>query len=160
MMTATSPLQPADFFHTGIVVPDLTRAKDELAAAFGATWGFAGEVEMPFVLEDGFRVLPMRFAYSAEGPPYLELIQAVPGTMFELEGGGGAHHVGYWCPDPGAVAAALETQGMTRVATVGVSSLDEEAHWIMLRSSGRLLIELVDEGLRASFEAGEMPDLG
>jgi hypothetical protein len=162
-MSATirsTPLQAEDFYHTGVVVDDIDQAKAELGAALGLTWGLQGEVDMPTILADGLHTLHMRFAYSVEGPPYLELVQAVEGTIYTVAAGGGAHHVGYWCADMEGTAAQLEAQGMTRVATVGVQSIKEQAHWIIYRSASGLYIELVDEALRAGFEAGEAPSFG
>jgi len=157
MCASHNALRPEDMFHTGVVVADVEAAKEEFSAALGVTWGLEGEVDVPVVFEDGVRQMHMRFAYTVEGPPYLELVQLVEGTIFTVAGGGGAHHVGYWCADMEGTSAALEAQGLGRVATVGVQSLEEHAMWILQRSPSGLYIELVDEALKAGFEAGEAP---
>ena len=85
-----------DYFHTGIVVHDFDAAQVELGDALGVTWAAGGEMEVPVVLADGgARTIAFRYAYSEQGPPYLELVRGTD-TLWTPSGAGQAHHLGYW----------------------------------------------------------------
>ena len=56
----------------------------------------------------------VRIAFSAEGPPYLELIEVVPrpGSIFAEPAGGGLHHVGFYAERWRDEVARLTGEGM------------------------------------------------
>ena len=92
------------FFHVGIVVPDLEVAIVELGGAIGAEW--SGPLER----EVGEWVVRATFAQTP--PPYVELIEALPGSVWEAAPGSPIHHLSYWSSDLDADGARLETSGM------------------------------------------------
>jgi Glyoxalase/Bleomycin resistance protein/Dioxygenase superfamily len=142
----TSPVRHADLFHTGIVVDDLTSAKEEFGDLLGVTW-LEGEGDSPMLLADGPRTLRMAFAYSAAGPHHLELIQSVPGTLWTVAGTGHAHHVGYWSDDVGQASAALSARGLPRVANLGTYEDDQFPIGVYHQGNNGLYIEVLSREL-------------
>jgi hypothetical protein len=142
----TNPVAHADLFHTGIVVDDLTSAKDEFGGLLGVTW-IEGEGDTPMLLADGPRTVKMAFAYSSEGPHHLELVQSVPGTVWTVVGGGHAHHVGYWSDDVGAASAALLGRGLPRVVNLGTYDDDSFPMGVYHQAHNGLYIEVLSRAL-------------
>jgi hypothetical protein len=138
----------ADLYHTGIVVHDLELAKAEMSEQLGVIWGVQGESEQPVVLESGPATLTFGFAYSAQGPHRIELVQAIPGTLWEVPRPGSAHHLGYWSDDVPAMSAALAARGLPLAARVGTGQSDGPAPIVMHRAPSGLYVELVDRSLR------------
>ena len=138
----------ADLYHTGIVVHDLERAKAELSEQLGIAWGTQGESEQPVVLDSGPASLRFGFAYSAQGPHRIELVQAIPGTLWEVPRPGSAHHLGYWSDDVPAMSAVLAARGLPLAARVGTGQPDGPVPIVMHRAPSGLYVELVDRWLR------------
>ena len=84
-------------YHVGIVVPDVEVAMAHFTDLLGITWGPVVETEAFPVREgDGTeRIVPNTLCYSTE-PPYLELVQEVPGTVWECNEHSNLHHIGVW----------------------------------------------------------------
>jgi hypothetical protein len=98
-----------DFFHVGLIVPKVETAMEELGALLGLTWDGISEQLMPtYEPETGFRHIPLRVGYSRDRP-FLELIEAVPGTPWELDKNGGSnlHHLGFFTDNLSADAAIV-----------------------------------------------------
>ena len=148
MPVATLFPDHADLYHTGIVVHDLEKAKAEMSEQLGLTWGVQGESEQPVVLDGGPATLTFGFAYSARGPHRIEVVQAIPGTLWEVPRPGSAHHLGYWSDDVPAMSAALAARGLPLAARVGTGQPDGEAPIVMHRAPSGLYVELVDRSLR------------
>ena len=90
------------YFHVGVIVPDLLAAQSRLTELLGATWGPILENDIEIRDDEGneFRV-PNRICYSM-GPPYIELILEVPGTPWMCNEHSNLHHIGFYT---GTVAA-------------------------------------------------------
>ncbi len=101
----------ADLYHTGLVVEDLDEARSRLTELAGYRWGPTAGGDTPVITADGERVLPMRIVYSAD-EPRIELVQAMPGTIW-MPTGAGVHHLGYWSDDVDADMASLVDRGLT-----------------------------------------------
>jgi catechol 2,3-dioxygenase-like lactoylglutathione lyase family enzyme len=84
-------------YHVGIVVPDVELAKAHFTDLLGITWGPVVETEgLPVREGDGAeRIVPNTLCYSTE-PPYVELVQEVPGTVWECNEHSNLHHIGVW----------------------------------------------------------------
>lgn len=107
-------------YHVGLVVPDLSEGIVQFGAAFGLSWRHAAEANLPIRTGTGNSTVRLRYAYSVEGPPYLELIECAEGTVWTCNNGGSAgvvHHVGYWSDDLAGDAARLERAGWSRELT-------------------------------------------
>lgn len=149
----TLRLPSSDLYHTGIVVADLESAKVEFSG-LGYEWGFGSDSlgpdqqsDMPVLFPDGPQVVTFKFSYSNDGPHRLELVQAIPGTIWALVPGRAAHHIGYWCDDVVATSALLDDAGYPWTVKVGVGNPDEPPVAVMHQTPSGLHIELVDRTL-------------
>jgi hypothetical protein len=99
----------SELYHAGVVVEDLDAARAQLSDAAGYTWTAPVESDVPVQFPDGEGVVTLRVCFSTASPN-LELIQAVPGTIWEPPSSG-VHHLGYWSDDVAADCADLEAKG-------------------------------------------------
>ncbi|MEZ0341230.1 VOC family protein [Mycobacterium sp. pV006] len=86
-------------YHVGHLVPNLLAAMQTLAGAMQITWAPPFEMRSGFTRPDGSTDdQSVRIAFSASGPPYLELIEVVDvaDSIFAEPKLGGMHHVGYY----------------------------------------------------------------
>lgn len=122
------PLNHSDLYHVGVVVRDLDAAKGEYGDALGVTWGTEGDFPDATICDDrGSHPAHMRFAYSAEGPVRIELLQAIEDTILVPAGAGDLHHLGYWSSDIDAETERLIGAGMKNLAWFTSSAVDDEA---------------------------------
>lgn len=98
--------------HVGIVVRDLGVAKAQLEAMAGHRWADTFDGEMPILVGDQQLRLRTRVAWSVQGPCHLELIEAVPDTLWAARSDLDMHHVGYWVDDIDTVSRQLEARGI------------------------------------------------
>jgi Glyoxalase/Bleomycin resistance protein/Dioxygenase superfamily len=84
-------------YHVGIVVPDIEVAQAHLADLLGITWGPVMHLDALDVRDgDGNDlVVPNTLCFSTE-PPHLELVQEVPGSVWECNEHSNLHHIGVW----------------------------------------------------------------
>jgi hypothetical protein len=99
-----------DQFHLGIVTADIEATKEALNWVFGYRWGPEIGGKSQVELSGGLCEVSLRCAYSVT-EPRLEVIRAIPDTLWEPVAGSGIHHLGYWSDDVAADAAALESHG-------------------------------------------------
>ena len=138
-------------YHVGIVVPDLGKAMDELGVELGISWPEPqNRREKRFRTEHGTIESDLRFVYSIEGPPHLELIEAQAGTPWEATDSGIIHHVGFWVDDLAEASEELVNAGAPIEITYDTPELQSFAYH--LTSSG-LRVELVDVARRPGIEA-------
>ena len=96
------------FFHVGVVVPDLEAAQAHLTDLLGVTWGPIGELDIQKRDAAGNDLsLPLRMCYSVEAPR-LELIQELPGSVWECNDHSNLHHIGFWSDSLAADIAEFE----------------------------------------------------
>lgn len=136
-------MNPADCYHTGLVVDDMTVAAERLTAAMGYRWTKPVESTLSVATADGDIEVPFKFVYSVNAP-HLEVIQAVPGTIWTAPPGGGAHHLGYWADDMAAAAAQLERSGYRLEARPSGETLSMFAYYI---DTNGVRVEIVDRAL-------------
>ena len=106
-------------FHIGIIVPEIEAGMAEIGKRFGVTWPrppSAGEVSVR--TEAGTAAASVVTVYTAEGPPYLELLQGVPGTVWEAGPGSRIHHIGAFVDDLDDEVARLTAEGAQLEATL------------------------------------------
>ncbi|QLL08588.1 VOC family protein [Mycobacterium vicinigordonae] len=142
-----APLSPLDCYHTGLVVPDLQAAIESTTAAAGYTWTKAVEATLAIAAGDAEYEVPFKFVYSIEAP-HLELIQAVPGTIWAEQPGGAAHHLGYWADDLVGIADRLAAAGYRLEARPAGDQLSMFAYFI---APSGVRIEIVDRALFPDF---------
>ncbi|WP_102142096.1 VOC family protein [Mycobacterium hubeiense] len=138
-----APLSPTDFYHTGIVVPDLDEAAAHLTAVAGYHWTKPMEYIVPVVTADGGYEVPFRMSYSVQAP-HLELVQAVPGTPWTAVPGRATHHLGYWTDDIATASLQLEQAGFAREVAPCADQHQSFAYHVDATSTR---IEIVDRAL-------------
>ncbi len=123
MTTAPALPVPGPFFHAGILVADLDEAVGRYADVLGVT--FADPVEFAienFVDEAHFgdaepHPWTCRVAWSRDGLPYYELIEARGHGVFSLDHRDeGLHHLGVLTDDCDGLSRTLARQGVRPVA--------------------------------------------
>jgi hypothetical protein len=85
-----------EYFHVGIVVPDVEAACARFTDLLGTEWGpvMVNDID----IRDGNgveHVVPNKICYSTSAP-YLELIQEVPGTPWVCNEHSNLHHLGFF----------------------------------------------------------------
>jgi hypothetical protein len=136
------PVEP--YFHVCCIVADLDEAMEELSGALGLSWLVTRDRKSG---DKRWRVV-----YSAEGPPFVELVEGSPGTPWHVTDGSRLHHMGRFTDDLEAGIAGLESAG----GHVEVDGRDISGRWVYVRLpvSGAL-VELIeaDERGRQEFMA-------
>ena len=107
----TLALQPEDFYHTGIVVPDLDAAMARSQRLAGYPWIDPDELHAAFRTARGRNDLD-DIVYSVQAP-YLELVQEVPGTPWMAAPGNAVHHLGYFTDNLVADGRTVGGNGFT-----------------------------------------------
>jgi len=139
-------VNPADQYHVGIIVDDFEGAIEWTSEVYGYRWcePFDGMTAVRF--PDGEREIPMHLTYSMD-EPRLEIIEAVPGTLWE-PADSGLHHLGFWSDDVEADVEQLTAAGMT-VDALGLFP-DGSTMWAYCSAPGRPRTELVNSAIRPS----------
>jgi len=149
-MTAFA-LRPEDFYHTGIIVPDLDAAMARLSALAGYRWISPVSYTLPFRTTAGTQEVTSTFVYSLQAP-HVELIKEVPGTAWTAAPGNSIHHLGYWTDSLAESAKILEDNGFTFEATADTAPPDLALFAYYLDAAGTR-IEIVDRALFPDFPA-------
>jgi hypothetical protein len=94
----------------------------------------------------------LRLVYSVDNP-HLELIEAVPGSIWVLNPHSNIHHIGFWSDDLGGDWARLHGGGCP-LEVMGDSGGTEPWLWSYHGDRFGVRIELVDAALREVMQAG------
>ena len=151
MTSFVGALHPEDFYHTGIIVPDLDAAMARLSALAGYRWITPLTYTLPFRTATGTRELTSTFVYSIQSP-HVELITEVPGSPWTAAPGNSIHHLGYFTDNLADTARMLEDNGFAFEATADVSAEDLALFAYYIDASGTR-IEIVDRALFPDFPA-------
>lgn len=147
----TFALRPEDFYHTGIVVPDLDAAMSRLSAVAGYRWINPMSYTMPFRTPAGVHELTSTVVYSLQSP-HLELVQEVPGSPWTAAPGNAVHHLGYFSDNLAQSARVLQDNGFSLEMTAdGPGS--ELALFAYYTDAFGARIEIVDRSLFPDFPA-------
>jgi hypothetical protein len=144
-------LRPEDFYHTGIVVPDLEGAMARLSALAGYRWINPLSYTLPFRTATGTRELTSTIVYSVQAP-HVELVQEVPGSPWTSAPGNSVHHLGYFTDSLTDAAKILEDNGFAFEMTASVSGSDLALFAYYIDAFGTR-IEIVDRALFPDFPA-------
>lgn len=145
-----SPLSP--HFHVGIVVPDLASAMERMTEEVGVRWGPVLDVATS-ELRDGQgadHVLRVRICYSVD-EPHLELIEAVPGSVWECNEHSNLHHLGFWSTDLAGESDRLSGSGCP-LQLCGRAGADAPVQFAYHGSRLGVRVEVVDASLRPFME--------
>ncbi|MCF1592282.1 VOC family protein [Streptomyces muensis] len=105
-------LRGAEFYKIGIVVDDLTEAVSRYRELFDYEWGDGATVAQPFpvLIGDEIRTVTNRAVITRQ-KPRIHLIEATPGTPWEVDRGGQVHHLAYWVEELQEAARQITAQG-------------------------------------------------
>ena len=139
-------------YHVGIVVPDIEVAQAHLADLLGITWGPVLHVDA-YDVRDGKGndlVFPNTLCYSTE-PPHVELVQEVPGSVWECNEHSNLHHIGVWSD---ALPADSATYGELRcpLQLCGHDGDTAPIQFSYHRDPLGVRIELVDAAMKPMME--------
>ena len=139
-------------YHVGIVVPDLEAAQARFSDLLGVVWGPVMDIEaVEFRDADGNDLsLPNKLCYST-GPPYLELVEEVPGTVWVCNEHSNLHHLGYWT-DALAEESARFTESVCPLQICGRTGAKAPEQFSYHQDPLGVRIELVDVALRPVME--------
>jgi len=145
-----SPMDLADFFHIGLIVPDLDKAVARLGREFQLEWSTRIDVNVRMWTRDhGVRAIRARAIFSRQYP-HLELVQAVAHTPLAVTAGRPVHHLGYWTDHLERDSQALAASGCPKIMCA-----DDNGKMFgiayHLRPDG-LIVELVDRASYADWE--------
>jgi hypothetical protein len=144
-------LRPENFYHIGIIEPDLDGAVARLSAPAGYRWITPLTYTLPFRTATGTRELTSTFVYSLQSP-HVELIQKVPESPWTAAPGNSVHHLGYFTDNLAGTARMLEDNGFTFEATADISPPDLALFAYYVDAFGTR-IEIVDRALLPDFPA-------
>ncbi|HLK46354.1 MAG TPA: VOC family protein [Acidimicrobiales bacterium] len=99
--------------HVGFLVPDLEVALPKVERVLGVSFPEPTVAHAPY-FRDGAQVgeLALRLAWSKEGPPHVELIEAQGEGLYSLRRGIGFHHLGLWEADFDGLNRRLEQESI------------------------------------------------
>ena len=145
-------MSTSQLFHVGIVVPDVEAALEHFSDLLGIVWGPVVAIDAHEVRDrDGNDLsLPTTLCYSTS-PPYLELIQETPRTVWVCNEHSNLHHIGFWTD-------ALETDSNHLVAArcplelCGRDAGQVPVSFTYNRDPLVVRIKLVDSALRPAME--------
>lgn len=101
-----------NLFHVGIVSAEFEQTRAEMERTMGVRWKGGEPQIFPLDIAGERREIEMRVALSEQGPPHFELIEAVPGSIWNTTG---LHHLCYWSEDSAGLCSALIGDGWERV---------------------------------------------
>lgn len=137
-------------FHIGIIVPDMSRGMADIARRFGCEFPDPRQANVTVRYRGVESQVPVKFAYSMQGPPYIELIESVPGTVWEAPSGSRIHHLGVFCNNLEEEIAKLEKEGFHyEAASLGPDKSLQGAQYINSETLVRL--ELIRGETRDGF---------
>jgi Glyoxalase/Bleomycin resistance protein/Dioxygenase superfamily len=137
-----------DVFHVGVVVENLEDSMKAIGDALSISW--APVQEGTQVIRTGageVRDEPIRFTYSSDGPPHVELIESGHDSVWETSAPGTLHHVGAFAED----IAIPPGSGM--VLEFGGGRRETPKMFAYYLAPGGIRVELVDSRQRPQFEA-------
>ena len=135
--------------HVGVVVPRLEPALEQLSATFGLEWLPGGQGGAILLMHrpnrDSDEQIRIRAAQTVQYPR-IEVVEAVPGTPWVLEGTGGflLHHVAYWTSDLVNDSKQLSVTAPLQIYGVGRDGASPKTFTYQLLDNG-LLFELLEE---------------
>ncbi len=144
----------ANFFHVGILVPDLEEGMERFAEVLGLAFKTPAVAHVDrFEQKSRVEELDLRITWSVEGPPYLELLESQDNDGLYGRAQEGMHHIGLWEPDPEALMERLTGLGLRNE---GVQYTPDDRILAAYTAPHELYgtrLEFIEEGRRAGMEA-------
>ncbi|MEU4313232.1 VOC family protein [Nocardia sp. NPDC024068] len=134
-------MRARDQFHVGIVTTDVEATTAALSATLGYEWGRLIDSTVEVSGPRGPGEFALRCVFSI-GEPRLEVVRAIPGTLWEPAPGVGIHHIGYFSDDLAGDMDGLVEHGWQVEATREMS--DGSLFFAFLANPAGFRVELVD----------------
>jgi hypothetical protein len=147
-------------YHVGYRVHDIQQAMVDMGESMGLTWTevISRDNQRIWTPERGAYTVPLSFAYSQQGPQYVELLQGAPGSIWHAGNEPGLHHAGVWADVP-ALTEDLVSRGWTLECSQ-VAPEDGYGSFTYVRSVTGFLLEPVDyrskERMQRWFDGGPL----
>jgi len=142
------------FYHFGILVEDLEAAIERFAELFGLTFIGPRTFGINRLADPDDHRLDVQAAYSHQGPPHLELIEAAGDGLYSPSRGLGFHHVGLWDPAIDTNRETYLSEKALRSDARVITPADGTLAWFSHPSSAcGIRFEFVDESMKRSAEA-------
>jgi hypothetical protein len=140
----------SDFFHVGVIVPDIRKGIDDIARRFGASFGEPRKANVRVRYRGVDQQVPVTFVYSRQGPPFIEIIEAVPGTVWEAGAGSRIHHLGVFVNNIEDEIGRLQAEGYEyEAASLGADGSMQGAQYI--NNELQIRLELIRGETRDAF---------
>ena len=143
-------MKAENLYHSGIIVDDFDETMQWFTKVAGYEWTDVVSVDQVAVTPDGEITIPMRMAYS-KTEPRLEIIQTIPGTVWEPSDSG-IHHLGYWSDDVEADTATLKANGWEIEVKSYIPDDSGKLLWTYCKGPGRPRVELVGRAMKPFME--------
>jgi len=147
-------VNPADIFHFGFLVADLSRAMRDWSSLQEVSWAEPAEVpnQQVWTPAEGKLSVPLRFVYSTGGPVHVELVEGPAGSIWDCSQGPGIHHFGVWVNDISVQTQDLLDRGATLLAAARPPT-EGYGNFTYLEVPAAGVIELVSLDIRPRMEA-------
>tara|TARA_B100000470_G_C19545176_1_gene282297 strand:+ start:143 stop:598 length:456 start_codon:yes stop_codon:yes gene_type:complete len=136
-----------NLFHIGIIVPNIELGMQELSSRFGVTWPRQPRTSETLVrTKAGTSPITISGVYSTEGPPWFEVFEAVPGTLWASQTSN-IHHMGFFVENLDDEIERLVAEGNE----LEMEAVDENGNRISgcyLNTDLNVRLEIVDASLR------------
>jgi len=131
------------FFHVGILVHDIDAAVADFSALLGLE--FEPVRSSPVVSGE-----TMRYCYSLQGPPYLELVQAAGTGIWHPSQGEGLHHIAFADTDIPGRCVAFDDQADPVVPGKVIFTRPGALHGLRIEYLESTMVDATFERLRTT----------
>lgn len=142
----------SELYHVGIVVPDLEAACARFTTLLGLEWGPNVPREVELRDGDGVDHVEMHKVCYSTVPPYIELMQELPGSTWVCNAFSNIHHIGFWSDDLAADSLSLIGGGCP-LEMAGRSGDSAPTGHVNHLDPLAIRIEYVDAALKPMLEA-------
>lgn len=133
-MSIEQPIEPSaeTYFHIGVIVPDLAKAMETYSRVLGLTFTQPAWNTVPWLEDPEPHEQLVHVAFSEDGPPYYELIEATGTGIFGPQQEAQILYLGIWEEDMDARMKILAEQGigLDAVARTGEGATPD---WIITK---------------------------
>jgi catechol 2,3-dioxygenase-like lactoylglutathione lyase family enzyme len=150
------------FFHIGVVVDDLPKAIAKYSRVLGLTFTEPAHVHVPCLEDPNPHEHVVYVAFSKDGPPYYELIEASGDGIFSQRFVDQILYLGMWETDMAARIEALKAEGIGLEARF--KTAEDAVPFCVITEPGSLGIRLeyVDyathDGIEGWIRTGKAPE--
>jgi Glyoxalase/Bleomycin resistance protein/Dioxygenase superfamily len=116
-------VEQVDYFHFGIIVDRLDVSMEDLSRRFCLEWRTVAEIRRTMYFDQCREsYVELSSVYTVQGPPFIELIQEVPGSLWTKATEGLVHHLGFSSSCLPEVCREFEESGLRRVVSDGLEA--------------------------------------